>query len=173
MNPAPLTLRRVLPSAHRLTDFRFSIDMCSAPGLAFNTGTCTESASFCAIWPDGRSGGCSPSVRVRSPAFITCQGERPSPMTDIGLMQLVRTEEVDGSQLFRATGCAQDQCGRPLDSTRSRTRSHASAGSIWGHRDPGRAIQADRYDGSPSHPAGRDSNSPPPGPNSLPKRGVN
>ena len=31
----------------------------------------------------------------------------------------------------------------------------------------------DRYDGSPSHPAGRDSNSPPPGPNSLFKRGVN
>ena len=31
----------------------------------------------------------------------------------------------------------------------------------------------DRYDGSPSHPAGRDSNSPPSGPNSLFKRGVN
>jgi len=34
-------------------------------------------------------------------------------------------------------------------------------------------FQADRYDGSPSHPAGRDSNSLPPGPNSLFKRGVN
>ena len=34
-------------------------------------------------------------------------------------------------------------------------------------------FQADRYDGSPTHPAGRDSNSLPLGPNSLTERGVN
>ena len=33
-------------------------------------------------------------------------------------------------------------------------------------------VQAGRYDGSLSHPAGRDSNSLPPGPNSLSERGV-
>jgi hypothetical protein len=32
---------------------------------------------------------------------------------------------------------------------------------------------SDSYNRSPSHPTGRDSNRPPPGPNSLLKRGVN
>jgi hypothetical protein len=40
----------------------------------------------------------------------------------------------------------------------------ARLGHIWRYRNPGRIIQADRYNGSPSHPAGRDSKSPPPGP---------
>lgn len=37
-----------------------------------------------AVWPDGRSGGCSLSVRVHGSAFITRQGGRPAPITAIG-----------------------------------------------------------------------------------------
>ena len=74
--------------------------------------------------------------------------------------------------MFRATRRAQDQRGSELvrgrrDSTRSRTRSHASAGSSWRIAIRAEPFQAGRYDGSPSHPAGCDSDSLPPGPNSL------
>ena len=77
-----------------------------------------------------------------------------------------------GAQRLPVVVSVRRQCGSELvrgrrDSTRSRTRSHASAGSSWRIAIRAEPFQAGRYDGSPSHPAGCDSDSLPPGPNSL------
>jgi hypothetical protein len=93
------------------------------------------------------------------------------------VLLLVHTEEVDSSRLFRPTGalktsaapgsCVTDGIGpraglghRPVQ---------VAVGGIAIRAEP---FHADRHDGSPSQPAGRDSDSLPPGANSLPERGV-
>ena len=74
-------------------------------------------SAFGAVWPAGRSGGCSPSVRVHGSDFITCQGGRPAPVTDIGrcVNSSFRprrwTAASCSEQLLRR---AQDHCGSEL-----------------------------------------------------------
>ena len=132
--------------------------------------------------PDGRSGGCSLSVSDTTvpPSYGNLSRRKTCTNNPLSaVLQLVHTEEVDSSQLFRATGRVQGQCGADpsscvADGTVSVARLghmpvQVAAGGIAIRAEP---FQADRYDGSPSHPAGRGFNSLPPGPNSLRERGV-